>query len=820
MFLAMLILFGIDCLSFADVIERNHQIVPLAEPVLRIVPESANVMENEPVVLKLTVENPAPGSYVYSVTPNVENASLGAFNGLFNFAPNYVQAGEYTFTFAARNGGQTLSKSVVVTVNDNNRLPEVYVSFLDSLTVQENETVPIQILAIDPDTDNTLTFGVEPAIANMALNSDTGEILFKPDYSQAGTYPVSFSVSDGHDIVSVTRTIVVVNRNRTPELVLNPSKGGVLRVGQQFNLLAFANDLDGDALLLKAEPLPANSTFDANTGRFSFTPKLNQYREKYTVKFTADDSTSAVSQSIDFEIEADVSPIFEFDNDGDFQGWSGAQQVDYLEVEDGFLKGVSTGSDPIISRTGFHIDTFSQHELVLRAYMNQASPIDIFFITEDSKFVGPASMKVSQDAVFGTYSVDFQNLFPVPKYIKTVRLDPGFISNVFQIDYIGFRHSGVPTRTPTPNPLHTPTPTPTPTYTATATPPYATPTPTYTPTPMPTNTPTPVPTIFHYDFDQHNALQDTFDVMAPQGFQAAEVLITEAPELTLINGNAILVRAKPGEGAFLLSKETFQTDQRSTILDVSVLAGPGDPSIALIGLSSPIDGQLAYHLAENQAIFPGMDRRMRLVYEPPQPTFQVALQVANRADAEQDIFVLFDNLRVMKMNVAENLGSENLLSEQALTDPNGTFDGDLSNIMTNINLVKGSVQKYPISGSNKAMKLSVDEDEDASNIGITFQPSDEMIPGFFVAQCDVGRILGEGGVMALAMTNGMHTFVVFEDASNLTSSALSKKMILGGNFESSSAMTPIALIQHAGVGLLTSVLVDNLLIWKVFADFR
>lgn len=795
-----------------------HLVVPISEPVLQIVPETIAVRENEPVTIKLTVDNPNPGSYIFSVTPVVENTALGAFTGIFKFIPDFVQAGEYQFFFTARNGEQRITKSAIVTVQDNNRLPDVRISFSDTMYLKENETAQIQITAIDPDTDNTLTYSVDPPLDNLMVNEMTGGIVFHPDFSQAGIYSLNFLVSDGHDVVTLSRTIEVDNVNRLPELILNPAKGGVLPVGQEYNLLALATDLDNDALILNAEPLPANSTFDPASGRFSFTPHLDQFRERYTVNFSVNDPFDVINQPLTWTIDAQVSPIFEFNRDGDFQGWRGNEYTDFLDVENGVLKGISTGNDPILIKTGLNIDTFSQNELVIRALVNTASPIDVFFITSEGDYVGPATIPVTNESALVTYSVDFQNLFPSPKFIETLRIDPGFVNNVFQIDFIGFNQTGIPTRTPTPDPSSSPTPSPTPS--ATPTPLDATPEPTFTLTPTPSATPTPIPTIVQYDFDQHQALQDSFEVLTPNGFQPAEVFVSEAPDLKTINGNAIAVRAKPGEGTFLLSKETFSRQKNTIILDMAVLAGPGKPAFALIGLNSPIDGQLAYHLVQDEAIAPGIESRLSLIYQPPQTKFRVALQVANIPDCTEEVSVLFDNLRILQLDMAEDIESGQFISEIVPTLPDGSFDGDLSTLMMNINLVNGSVQKSPISGENKAIQLSVDSDENAANVGVVFQNAMNLLPGVFYAEVFTGRFIGAGGTMGLALGNGKHTLVVFEDASALPYYPVTRRTILGGNFETGNpALSPIAIVQHAGMGEETSVYVDNLTIRRISSRF-
>jgi hypothetical protein len=310
--------------------------------------------------------------------------------------------------------------------------------------------------------------------------------------------------------------------------------------------------------------------------------------------------------------------------------------------------------------------------------------------------------------------------------------------------------------------------------------------------------------------------------LTPEGFLPAEVFVTGAPDnMAKIKGNALLVRAKPGEGAFILSKATFAIQKSAVILNVDVLSGPGKPAFALIGLNSPLDGQLAYHLVQDEAITPGMESRLNLIYQPPQPRLQAALQVANLPGSTEDVFVLFDNLRVMQLDITNDIDSGQFASQKIDVNPDGAFDVNLNQLLMNVNGVTGSVQKYPISGVNKALQLSVDADENAANAGVVFQNTPDLFPGVFFLEAFAGRYVGVGGNVALAMGNGKHTMVVFEDASSLPYRLISKRLILGGNFESANAaMNPIAIVQHAGAGEFTSILIDNLTVRKISSDFQ
>src|SRR3972149_785544 len=112
-----------------------------------------------------------------------------------------------------------------------------------------------------------------------------------PTYDQAGSYNVTFTVTDNgtpslND--SEVVTITVNNVNRSP--VLDPIGAKSVNEGGNLNFTITGTDPDGDALTFSAIGLPTGATFNAATRTFDWTPGYTQ-SGSYNVTFAVSDSS-------------------------------------------------------------------------------------------------------------------------------------------------------------------------------------------------------------------------------------------------------------------------------------------------------------------------------------------------------------------------------------------------------------------------------------------------------------------------------------------------------------------------------------------------
>jgi len=87
------------------------------------------------------------------------------------------------------------------------------------------------------------------------------------------TYVAQLIVNDGA-LDSLPDTARITTANRPP--VLAPIGNRSVVLGNTLVLQLTAADPDGDPLTFTVDPLPANASLEATTGRFTFTPGVNQ----------------------------------------------------------------------------------------------------------------------------------------------------------------------------------------------------------------------------------------------------------------------------------------------------------------------------------------------------------------------------------------------------------------------------------------------------------------------------------------------------------------------------------------------------------------
>ncbi|MEW6050860.1 MAG: tandem-95 repeat protein [Candidatus Zixiibacteriota bacterium] len=250
-----------------------------------------------------------------TTTPLPANATFidnGNGTGTFNFSPDFTQAGVYTITFYASDGSITDSEVVTVTVGGVNQLPVL--ASIGPRSVNEGANLNFGVSATDADgTTPALTTTVPlPANATFVDNGNgTGTFNFNPDFTQSGTFNVTFYASDGVAVDSELVVITVNNVNLRP--VMTAIGAQAVSEGQVLNLPVSATDPDGTIPALTSSlPLPTNASFVDNldgTGTFTFSPDFGQ-AGSYTVTFFASDGALRDSQIVSITVnQVNLPPI-------------------------------------------------------------------------------------------------------------------------------------------------------------------------------------------------------------------------------------------------------------------------------------------------------------------------------------------------------------------------------------------------------------------------------------------------------------------------------------------------------------------------------
>ncbi len=142
-----------------------------------------------------------------SVRPLPQHAEL--HGGEFVFNPSPDQAGEILVSFEASLGDERAAEPVTILVRRANAAPVLSVP--PAATVDEGSPLRVPVSASDPDGDVVVITAPGLSLANAYFDQVTGELVFQPDFTQAGRYDVSFAASDGTATSGATLTVTVAD---------------------------------------------------------------------------------------------------------------------------------------------------------------------------------------------------------------------------------------------------------------------------------------------------------------------------------------------------------------------------------------------------------------------------------------------------------------------------------------------------------------------------------------------------------------------------------------------------------------------------------
>ena len=243
-------------------------------------------------------------SLTYSASNLPANATFNPATRTFTWTPASSQAGTYTVTFAVTDGSLTDSESVRISATALNRAPVL--ATIGNKSVPTGNLLTFTVSATDLD-NNSLTYSASNLPANATFNPATRTFTWTPASSQAGTYTVTFAVTDGSLTDSESVRISATALNRAPVLATIGNKS--VPTGTLLTFTVSATDLDNNSLTYSASNLPANATFNPATRTFTWTPTSSQ-AGTYTVTFAVTDGSLTDSESVRISATA-LNPLEE-----------------------------------------------------------------------------------------------------------------------------------------------------------------------------------------------------------------------------------------------------------------------------------------------------------------------------------------------------------------------------------------------------------------------------------------------------------------------------------------------------------------------------
>lgn len=213
----------------------------------------------------------------------------------FNWVPDYQDSENtrvYPVTFIVSDGVTDDSETVTVNVINVNRAPVL--ALIGSQALAEGDSFNLVIAASDPD-NNSLVYNASGLPDGAVFTPSTRSFSWIPGGEQAGTYQVSFSVTDGSLSDSETIDLTVVNGNEAPVLAVIGNQA--IAEGQPLEFIVSATDGNSDNLTYTVASLPDGATFSSSERRFSWIPDYTQ-AGNFSVEFMVSDGVFNDSETV------------------------------------------------------------------------------------------------------------------------------------------------------------------------------------------------------------------------------------------------------------------------------------------------------------------------------------------------------------------------------------------------------------------------------------------------------------------------------------------------------------------------------------------
>ncbi|WP_374356904.1 putative Ig domain-containing protein, partial [Chitinimonas sp.] len=265
-------------------------------------------------------------------------ASLDEDSGWFRWTPGYTQAGNVslpitlTARYTSAAGGEVITRSVqqVLSLQVDDAAAAPVFGASETWHVLEGQPLAISVFAFDPNhpdyeigvkarfdapeltgaAPNPLHYQFDQLPPGAHFDTQTAQLFWTPDYTQAGSYQVVVTATSVVNGISKTAStvvpIVVEAAYRAPQLAA--IAGQQVQRGASLVIPLSATDPAGQAVQIRVEGLPAFARFDPEHNRILANPGAGD-RGAYTVTVTASndgggDPAKARSSSQQFVLTA------------------------------------------------------------------------------------------------------------------------------------------------------------------------------------------------------------------------------------------------------------------------------------------------------------------------------------------------------------------------------------------------------------------------------------------------------------------------------------------------------------------------------------
>lgn len=281
------------------------------KPVFAAATQTLTGNENAALALTVVATDGDNDVLTYSATGLPTGATLSTA-GAFAWTPSFTQAGTYAVVITASDGSETATMTLNITVNDVNRAPTITLTPTGPYTVGEGMALNIKAVGADLDTDNTFTLSATGLPSGASFAAGTGDFAWTPNFAQAGSYSVVFSVKDNKNATaSITAAITVTNVNGAPRFDVAGGKqmpDTTIKAGLSFVFTFRAIDPQGDVVnYFLNQPAPSNAIIVPSTGVFGWRPANTQAGMHYIVVSASDGVLTTNSRIATVTVQPDLA---------------------------------------------------------------------------------------------------------------------------------------------------------------------------------------------------------------------------------------------------------------------------------------------------------------------------------------------------------------------------------------------------------------------------------------------------------------------------------------------------------------------------------
>jgi hypothetical protein len=254
--------------------------------------------EDSPYIYDVIAEDLDPTNDIltYSLFSSPAGMEIDPDTGIITWIPinNQIGLNSVFFKVSDGNGGEA-KQLFTIAVSNTNDAPQIISN--PKTEAVEDKLFTYNILAIDGDSGDVLSYYLDSGPSGMVINQNTGKLTWRPTNDQVGMNSIKILVLDSKGATALQSfTIDVINKNDAPKINSKPST--LIALGGNFEYYVVVQDIDqpGDELTFSLLTSPTGMELDPATGVLTWRPGKDQLGSHNVEVQVADGNNGTDSQ--------------------------------------------------------------------------------------------------------------------------------------------------------------------------------------------------------------------------------------------------------------------------------------------------------------------------------------------------------------------------------------------------------------------------------------------------------------------------------------------------------------------------------------------